>query len=286
MKTVRSYRRRDTIAIYRAPAGKYLRPANNLHYHPETEIQWMETGWQKIQLEETVLDFAEGEFLIIPGNTPHRCADCSENAMMRSILFSPEAIRLPEQHFFQQNFTAPLAEGRLEMPQFLRKGHPAYEAVLQQMQLAETARIYEKDYKLVRFSMLMNICFALMPHCREISTIPPDLTPPNEIVKLCKRYIINHYRQKIYLRAIAEICHTHPTHLCAVFKAQTGKTVFEYLNSYRIQVAAQLLVKENLPVSRAAELAGFRTESLFYQKFKAITGMTPKAYQKQQMQRK
>ena len=61
-----------------------------------------------------------------------------------------------------------------------------------------------------------------------------------------------------------------------------GQTIFEYLARYRIEAAAELLKKEDLPVSRVAEMVGFRSESLFYQKFKEHTGMTPKAYQRAQ----
>lgn len=289
MKTERSFRRIGTpdlpISVYRAEAGKHLRRGTKFHYHPETEIQWIEKGWQELFVGQTAQRYEEGDILMIPGNTPHCCMDYSKDALIRSIVFSPVAITLPPQHFFQRNFTLPLAEGRLEMPTLLQKEHPAYEAVLQQLQFAKTARIYEKDYQLKRFSMLFNICIALMPYCREITTIPSDSVPGNEIIKLCMRYIHNNYYKKISLKDIAEICHTHPTHLCAVFKAQTGKTVFEHLNSYRIQIAKELLEKESIPISRIAELTGFRTESLFYEYFKRFTATTPLAYKKQQIQK-
>ena len=48
-----------------------------------------------------------------------------------------------------------------------------------------------------------------------------------------------------------------------------------------VACAAELLKNEDLPAGKVCELVGFRSESLFYQNFKAVMGITPKAYAKQ-----
>ena len=128
----------------------------------------------------------------------------------------------------------------------------------------------------------MNICFVLMPHCQLISQDRPPATPGNETVRQCMLYIHNHLSHKLTLETLGQHCHVHPNYLCALFKDYTGQTVFEYLARYRIETAAQLLRNEELSAGKVAELVGFRSESLFFRKFKAITGLTPKAYAKQE----
>ena len=81
----------------------------------------------------------------------------------------------------------------------------------------------------------------------------------------------------------SELCGVSESCFRRLFKEYTGQTVVAYLTRYRIEAAAELLLREDLPVSQIAELTGFRSESLFYQKFKEFTGMTPKAYQKQKL---
>ena len=125
------------------------------------------------------------------------------------------------------------------------------------------------------------ICLALMPHCRVISEETPIPDPGHEGVKLCMRYLHNHHSKKISIPEVAEFCHLHPNYLSAVFRQYTGKSIVEYLTAIRIE-SAQRLLKEGLPVSEVAELSGFRSECLFFKKFKEHTGITPKEYAKKE----
>lgn len=282
MEATRNYRRKGTPEM---PMSSYwLRAGVDIsqysHYHPEIEINMVFSGTVTMQIGSVNRVFSKGDICIIPANTVHGRQALSDDATMRSIMFDVAAISLIPEHFFQQEFVTPLKEERLVLPTVLQPDHPAYEAVSNQIRQIGKYRIYEQNYKLGRFSALMNICFALMPHCQVISGEKPVPDPGNETVKLCMRYIHNHYFEKLTLDTLGEKCHLHPNYLCAVFKTYTGQTVFAYLNRYRIEVATELLRKERLPISKVAELTGFHSESLFYQKFKEHTGMTPKAYGK------
>ena len=69
---------------------------------------------------------------------------------------------------------------------------------------------------------------------------------------------------------------------CATFEKQTGHTVMEHLTITRVDAEKFLLRWDSLPMARVAGLAGFSSEHSFYHQFKQVTGITPKAYQKQQ----
>lgn len=283
MENNRSYRRRGTPEL---PMSTYLIKAGvdmhlSTHYHPEIQLDLVISGDVTMQVGGTRQTFSEGDIYIIPSNTVHGPRRFTEDASIRRLMFFPEAICMLPEHFFQREFVTPLAEGRLVMPSVLTQEHPAYEAVRSQMLQLQKHRIYEPNYKLGRFSALMNICMALMPYCTIITGEHPVPDPGNEAVKLCMRYIHNHYFKKLTLDTLAQKSHLHPNYLCAVFKTYTGQTVFEYINRYRIEIASELLRKEDLPVSKIAEVTGFRSDSLFYQKFKEYMGMPPKAYRKQ-----
>lgn len=280
MKSKKSYRRVGTpdlpVASYPIKAGRDMHLSG--HYHKEIEIVLVRSGTETMQIGGVRTTFSAGDIYIIPSNTIHCRLDFSPDAKIRSVVFSPAAVALSPEHYFQQEFVQPLIEDRLLMPSVLKPEHPAYAAVLEQIKQIGKHRIYKDGFKLGRFSAIMNICIALMPYCQVVQGEAPITDPGNEQVKLCMRYIHNHYYLKVTLEDIARHCHLHPNYLCALFKNYTGQTVFEYLTRYRIEAATQLLKKEDLPVSKVAELVGFHSESLFYQKFKAITGTTPKAY--------
>ena len=285
MEPIRSYRRIGTpdlpVAAYHIKAGEDMNCMS--HYHKETEIVLVTAGRETVQIGSVRTTFQKGDIYTIPSNTIHSRLAFSEDAAILSVVFSPDAIALSPEHFFQREFAAPLTEDRLIMPPVLTPGHPAYEAVRAQIEAMGKYRIYKQNFKIGRFSALMNICMALMPYCRIISEEAPIPDPGNQAVMVCMRYIHNRYFKKITLDILAQKCHLHPNYLCTVFKTYTGQTVFEYLSRYRVEVAAELLKKEDLPVSRIAELTGFRSESLFYQKFRQYTGMSPKAYAQKQV---
>lgn len=284
MEQIRSYRRRGTpdfpVSVYWGTAGRNMKNPPNAEYHPEPEIALVTGGSVTMQIGGASQNFHCGDIFIIPPNAIHRRLFFSDDASMRTMVFSLEAISLPPEHFFQRDFVQPLAEGRLEMPTLLQPGHPAYESILTQMQNMIYTISGDKNFKTKRFQILMNICLSLMPHCRITTGEAPLRDPGNETVRQCMRYIHENYRSKLTLNALAKCCHLHPNYLCAVFKQYTGETVFEYLNRFRVEMAKTLLRQEEMPISKVAELAGFGSECQFFQKFKQHAGMTPKAYAK------
>ena len=284
MEIKRSYRRRGSpdlpVAVYISEAPG-IRRYNKPEYHPEEEIVRVEVGMVVLQLDSDVKTFRQGDVFFIPGNAVHCYRACSDDTVTVSLVFDTKTITLHPEHFFQKAFTQPLQEGHLRLPALLQPGHPAYEAVYTGFQQLKQTRIYDKDYKLRRFLILVGLCAALLPYCTAVEKQSTDIYRGNEAVRLCMWYIHNKYMEKLTLEKLAEVCHLHPNYLCALFKEHTGQTVFDYLIRFRVETAAELLKTGDFPVGKVAEMVGFRSDSLFYRKFKAVMGVTPKAYAKQ-----
>ena len=284
MKQIRSYRRRGSpdfpVALYlndTSAAGSHPVP----EFHPETELVWLLAGHAVVRLGDHSQSFREGDIFVIPSNTTHHYESFSADARWCSVVFAAEAITMHGGHFFQTAFTQPLVSGHLQLPPLLRAGHPAYDAVRAQLELLLNARIYTKDYKMRRFGALIAICTTLAPYCTLVADDPLIEDPGNESVRQCMLYIHNNHEKKITLDDLAQVCHLHPNYLCALFKEHTGQTVFEYITRIRVESASNLLKNNTLPMGKIGEMVGFRSESLFYRKFKAIMGVSPKTYAKQ-----
>ena len=52
----------------------------------------------------------------------------------------------------------------------------------------------------------------------------------------------------------------------------------EYLNCQRLNKAKSLLIREDIPVKKVAELSGFRNYNYFFKVFKEIEGVTPSEF--------
>lgn len=62
------------------------------------------------------------------------------------------------------------------------------------------------------------------------------------------------------------------------YKQFFGKSVFEELIGFRVEMAKQLLAETDLTLREVAVRCGYSTESYFMKQFKNITGITPTAY--------
>ena len=81
-------------------------------------------------------------------------------------------------------------------------------------------------------------------------------------------------KKPVTLRALARSVNLSPTHLCYLFRAETGTTPASYLKLLRITGAAELLSSTFLSVKEVAACVGFGDISHFSRSFKAAYGVT------------
>lgn len=94
----------------------------------------------------------------------------------------------------------------------------------------------------------------------------------------CRDYILNNYHHKIRLDEVARVIGISQGHLSRVFYADTGMTIQEYIQRFRVERAENLLKYSEAELSQISDYAGFYSQSHFGSVFKRYTGMTPKSY--------
>ena len=78
------------------------------------------------------------------------------------------------------------------------------------------------------------------------------------------------------LQDVADLLGTNRTYLTDNIKAATGQTFTQYVNTYRVEYAKELLSSHpDEKISAIWVESGFATESSFFRTFKAVTGTTP-----------
>lgn len=108
-----------------------------------------------------------------------------------------------------------------------------------------------------------------------------SISTPKEfdLVKSTITYIRKNYNKKITLDEISSVVFYDKYALCRMFKRLTGHTIIEYLNSYRILKAIELL-NAGYTVSQTAYFCGFENLSFFTKTFKRFIGKLPSEYKK------
>jgi len=284
MSELQHYTQRGTqdcpIAFYELNK-KLLLPDTYPHSHSEAELLAVWCGTLTVRYGSDNYTLRASDFLVLEPGTVHDLVFISDDAKWRHLMFSQDAVALPQTHIFQKSFWGPLFAGKLHTPRMLQPDHPAYGAVFEEFQQLRKSRMNMDGYKLRRFSVVVSICTILAPYCRLDSDIPPDQLPKSKDIRSAVIYIQNNLNQHLTLQAIAQSVHLHPNYLSSLFKKQMGETIFAYIARRRVEHAASLLRNEPLSVAQVCTKVGFGSESVFFEKFRKYIGISPLAYAKQ-----
>ena len=105
----------------------------------------------------------------------------------------------------------------------------------------------------------------------------------NKIVSIITLLIQTSYHQDIRIEAIADNMHLNRSYLSALFKQETGKSMKQYLQNYRLTQAQNLLTSTSLPIYEISYAVGFQDPMYFSRLFKSTLGITPNQYRKEQI---
>ena len=73
------------------------------------------------------------------------------------------------------------------------------------------------------------------------------------------------------------------SYICSAFRSVMNKTINNYIKEKRLDLAVQYL-KADIPITEAAEQAGFNNYSYFYKTFKSVYGISPVEYRNRTLQ--
>jgi len=100
----------------------------------------------------------------------------------------------------------------------------------------------------------------------------------NIYIKKMKDYVKIHYSEEVNMKKVASDIGITISYMSALFKKYTGQTYKDYLISYRLLKAKELLSKTTLQVAEISQKVGYENEHYFSKIFKIKTGITPSQY--------
>lgn len=101
-----------------------------------------------------------------------------------------------------------------------------------------------------------------------------------EIKKAIAYISENFSREDLSIQEIADEVGLSATHFSRIFKAETAKTVWDYLTDFRIEKACRILKNTNAKIYEVAEMTGYSSPQYFSQVFMKQTGLKPLDYRK------
>lgn len=106
----------------------------------------------------------------------------------------------------------------------------------------------------------------------------PDQNTGSFIVNRAVAYMEKHYREKISLQEVAEICYVSQWHLSKLLNKYAEQSFYDILNRIRIDAAKELLKDPSLRVGDIGLMVGYTDTAHFAKIFKKLTGSSANEY--------
>lgn len=248
------------------------------HYHPEFELTLILEGSGQRLIGDSVEEYAPGDLVLLGSNLPHTYHSGPVEGLHRALvcqfrpgLLGESFLALPE----MQPLKTLLAQAEHGLSFSLVAGAQRT-ALLQRLcnltSLAQSARMLE----------LLGIFNALAREASARRICGPKLLPARvedrrRIEKICG-LLCESYLEPIDYQRLAETLNLSHASLCRFFRRSTGKTMTDYVNEYRISMAAQLLRETDKSIIEIAFEVGFGNYSHFNRQFQKIKGKTPRTF--------
>ena len=253
------------LKMYESAIGVYY------HWPDEYEFLCMESGACVCMIDGQYVEVSEGEAVLIRPGELHTFLDNSNRAKFFLAVFHPYLVMGTDcAGLFSnaENFARKYSDqtpGGCKIIRLLRQLYRCYQA-------------REEGFELEAKGQLIRI-FGVIIGSRLYEN-QPKIRSTFAKFKPLLEYVHQHYNEKITLERLAEAGHYSQSYILSLFKQNTGLTPVNYINSYRIYKAVELLRGTESRIIDVAMETGFPNVAYFIRQFRRSMNMTPLEYRK------
>ncbi|MDR2530535.1 MAG: helix-turn-helix transcriptional regulator [Oscillospiraceae bacterium] len=95
------------------------------------------------------------------------------------------------------------------------------------------------------------------------------------VVRKVMERVERDFALKLTLEGLAKDAFVSRTHLCHLFKKETGRTLSSFINEVRVRKSKAFLYNPSLTIADAAKLSGFTNAGYFTKVFRNHEGISP-----------
>ena len=255
------------------------------HYHPETEIIFIEKSTGSRFVGDHSEPFDEGDVGLIGANLPHVWKSDSRYQQNTPGLKAKVYVV----HFRDEIFKGPLSV-LPEMQGINQLLHEAQFGIKFLGVAREGIAVLMKEIikakgidKMLKLTNLLDFMARTNEKQLLASSGYSKIRKSVDFDRFDKahRYMIDNFQQNISLDEVSNIVGMTPTSFCRYFKKHTKKSFHTILNEIRVGHACKLLLENKLNISGVCYECGFNNVSNFNEQFKKIKGISPSRFIKE-----
>ena len=266
----------------RAELDKYIECYVPWHWHRTVELFYVESGSVEYDTPKGKILFPAGSGGMVNSNVLHMTKAISQREKNVQLLhiFDVSLLAGEQGSRIEQKYITPVITAvQIEIiPLF--PGNKEEERILKL--LADSFRLSSDEfgYEIKLREALAQIWLMLFELSSSMREKKDGYSKSNDKIKLMMIYIHEHYREKISIADLATAAYLSERECYRVFHDCLHMTPVEYITSYRLQAACQMLAKSQETVTFISHECGLGSSSYFGKVFREYAHCSPIEYRK------
>lgn len=251
------------------------------HWHDELEVDFPIAGRAQLTVDGADRILEPGECLFVNAGAVHCIRPASPApCILHAIVFHPRLVGGSPESVYWQEYLKPLLGGGPGC--FLGTGEDWQTEAMEQIKTAWRACEEEKrGYEFTVRSALSRLAFLLSEHRPSMEKKPSEKARREMArIKTMLQFIQVHYGEPLTAAEIAGSAAVSESECLRCFRNVIGTTPVQYLNQYRIQRAAELLLSTDCKIMEIGLQCGFQEMGWFARTFRKVKGCTPSEYRR------
>lgn len=265
-----------------AELDQYINPIIPWHWHSAVELFYMKSGCLEYATPKGKRVFPAGSGGFVNSGVLHtsQVRATNESNIQLLHLFEPSLLSGEHGSRMETKYILPLtAAPQVEMIPLYPEA-PAQAQILTEIRQAFAISGQDWGYEFALRDALSRIwlkLFALVQPALEQEHYGKSTDGQ---IKALMVYIHEHYQEPVSVEQLAESAHISKRACFRLFQENLHMSPLEYMRSYRLQKACQMLAETREPVTQIAYSCGLGSSSYFGKVFRERFGCSPAEYRK------
>ena len=251
------------------------------HWHDEIEFIVIKKGHGRIHIDLEPHIVAAGTIIILAPGQLHSLDQIQDETMeYENIIFDLSMLMSKQTDICTSDYFAPFLQRQRIVPSVINASFDYYHELLNCItQIDFVCSSRPNSYQLAIKSYIYQFFYILFTHNQ--STDQPHKSKKNlDKLKQILKYVESNYPENISIQDMAELTSFSKSHFMKFFKNYMETSFTEYLNDYRLTMAARLFISSSNTILEVATETGFENLSYFNRLFKKKYNATPSSYRK------
>lgn len=271
-----------------AEMDHYIGKSIPWHWHSAFEIDYVEEGEMEFRTVNEIIRLQQGSAIFINSNILHdvHVKEGMRGCRIYAHFFNMHFLSGMYNSIFEHHYIIPVLKCK-ELPAYaIRPDSPRKIRMIDQ--LLQSIKLCEREDFGYEFEIRANLSRFWYMMIEETSEIlkqnSSSRNTDSNRLKMMMKFVHENYSEKLTLLDIAQSANISPRECTRCFQRSIGFSPINYLNDYRIRMAAKMLLQTDHNIIAIGENCGFSSSSYFGKVYRETFGCTPKEYRKLKLQ--